>query len=161
MKVNYRLEIQYHIFPKNRKPYQKIDNYIFNSENSIQNRKDAINKLESFEHIFKLSNETTEHIKISIQEIIGKEEQADFTIPSINLFYSKKDYKNGEEGVLLFGSLLESFEERMEELVEERNFYKNDINIPFETERIIDIEQKEYLVLRNSPIKEIDFDKIK
>ena len=161
MRINYRLEIQYSIFPKKGKLYQKIDNYIFQSENSIQNRKDALNKFESYEHIFKLSNETTEHIKLSMLEIIDKEEIKDFTIPNINLFYSTENFDNRNEGVLFFGSLLESFQERMEELVEEREIYEKENILNFETEIITDIENNKYIVLKDSPIKQIDFEKIK
>jgi len=83
-----------------------------------------------------------------------------FTIPSINLFYSNENFSNKNEGILLYGSLLDSFEERIEELVDERKYYEKEKIENFETERIIDTDGNEYIVLKNSPIKNIDLDKI-
>ena len=161
MKIIYRLEIEYNIYRKNKNPYYKIDNYIFKTGNSIENRKDALNKLESFEHIFELANKETENLKLSMLEFYKADNIDNITIPNVNLYYSLDDFTKENEGILLYGTLLDSFEERIEELVEERKLFEKTQDIIFETEIIIDKENKEYLILKDSPINKNDIEKLK
>lgn len=161
MKIIYRLEIEYNIYRKNKNPYNKIDNYIFKTGDSFENRKDALNKLESFEHIFELANKETENLKLSMLEFYEAENVDNITIPNVNLYYSIDNFTKENEGILLYGTLLESFEERMEELVEERKLFEKTQNIESETEIIIDIENNEYIILKDSPINKNDIEKLK
>ena len=161
MKIIYRLEIEYNIYRKNKNPYYKIDNYIFKTGNSIENRKDALNKLESFEHIFELAKKETENLKLSMLEFYKADNIDNITIPNVNLYYSLDDFTKENEGILLYGTVLDSFEERIEELVEERKLFEKTQDIIFETEIIIDKENKEYLILKDSPINKNDIEKLK
>ncbi len=156
--MNYRLEIAYQIFPNKGNPYTKNINYIFNSLKPIQNRIDVLNKLESYEHIFELSNKITNHTKLSIIEVIGEKDVKDFTIPKLNLYYSLEEFNTKNDGFLLYGNLLDSFDERMEALTDERELYEKENIEGFETEKIIDIENNEYIVIKNSPINKKDYE---
>ena len=48
----------------------------------------------------------------------------------------------------------------MEELVDERKLFEKILDTDFETEILTDKENNEYIVLKDSPIKEIDIEKL-
>ncbi|MFK5982459.1 MAG: hypothetical protein QM499_06060 [Flavobacteriaceae bacterium] len=123
MKVNYRLEVEYQVFGEKGKTFFETKNYVFNSENSLQNRKEAIDKYASFRHIFELASKVTNDIKLSVTEVINKKEKG-FKIPFLNVYYSTEKFTSKNLGTLLFGGYLNEFNERILELEQERKLYE-------------------------------------
>ncbi len=156
MKVNYRLEIEYQVFEKEGNTFFKTKNYVFNSENAIQNRKNTINKYTSFRHIFELAHKTTNHIKLSVTEVINKTETG-FKIPFLNIYYSTKEFTSKNTGTVLFGGYLNEFNERLLELEQERKLYEKLKINGLKTEVFEDYKGHTYKVIKNSPFTEEDF----
>jgi len=149
MKINYRLEIEYQVFEK-EKTFFETSNHVFNSQNSQQNRRDAINKYESFQHIFKLASETTGDIRLSVTEVINKS-LVGFKIPFLNIYYSTKEFTDNNLGTVFFGGYLEEFDERIKGLVGERKVYKKKNIKGVKTEVIQDYQGKTYKIISSSP----------
>lgn len=158
MKINYRLEVHYFGTDENGNKIDRYDNFIFDKQNSIENRKLVINEYENYSDIF---NDAVKFgkLKLNWEEVIGKS-LTEYHIPSMNIYYSEKEFNENNEDVVLFGILLESFEERIEELQDELNFYKAN-KIEFEKEIITDQNNNEYQVIKGSLISENDQAEIK
>jgi len=152
--INYRLEIEYQVFEK-EKTFFETSNHVFNSQNSQQNRRDAINKYESFQHVFKLASETTNNIKLSVTEIINKK-LSGFKIPFLNIYYSSEEFTSKNTGTVLFGGYLGEFDERINTLVSERNVYKKIKIKDFTTDIIKDYQGRSFKVISSSPFDEED-----
>ncbi|MCF6308369.1 MAG: hypothetical protein L3J09_10475 [Flavobacteriaceae bacterium] len=156
MKINYRLEIEYQVFEEKGKTFFETKSYVFNSENSIQNRKNSINKHASFRHVFELALKTTNYIKLSVTEVINKNEKG-YKIPFMNIYYSTEEFTSKNTGTVLFGGYLNLFNERITELEQERKLYeKLEIN-GLKTEVFEDYKGHTYKVINNSPFTEEDF----
>ncbi|PHS67350.1 MAG: hypothetical protein COB12_04195 [Flavobacterium sp.] len=156
MKVNYRLEIEYQVFEKQGKTFFDAKSYVFNSENSIQNRKNTINKYASFRHVFELAHKTTNDIKLSVTEVINKTDIG-FKIPFLNIYYSTKEFTSKNLGTVLFGGYLDEFNERIIELEQERKLYETLKINGLKTEVFEDYKGHSYKVINNSPFTEEDF----
>lgn len=159
MSIYYRLEIEYFGTDKNKVEVRETKNYLFETENAIENRKNVINEFDNFENTFKVANDDYGHIKLSIVEILGTNVD-EFLVPTLNIYYSENKFSENEEGLVLYGSLLENLEERLTELDEERKLYEQK-NIKVETEKIKDEDNNIYEILKESLIKETDAEKIK
>ncbi len=136
MKINYRLEVVYQVFEKKGKTFFETFNYVFNSKKSPQNRSDAINKYESFRHVFDLASKTTNHLKLSITEVINKNVLG-FKIPVLNIYYSSKEFDSNNSGIVLFGDYLDEFNERLNSLEYEQKVYKKGKVKGFKTEVLL------------------------
>lgn len=158
MKINYRLEVHYFGTDEYGNKIDRYDNFIFDNQNSIENRKLVINEYENYSDIF---NDAVKFgkLKLNWAEVIGKS-LTEYHIPSMNIYYSETEFNKNNEDVVLFGTLLENFEERIEELQDELKFYKAN-KIEFEKEIITDINNNEYEVIKGSLITENDQAKIK
>jgi len=156
MKINYRLEIEYQVFEEGENTYFETKSDIFNSENSLQNRKEAINKYANFRHIFELASEITNDIKLSVTEVINKTEKG-FKIPFMNIYYSTKEFTSKNTGTVLFGGYLNEFNERIMELEQERKLYEELKINGLKTEVFEDYKGRSYTVINNSPFTEEDF----
>jgi len=160
MKVNYRLEIEYQVFEKDEKTFFETKSYVFNAENSLENRKKAIAKYASFLHVFELAHKTTNDIKLSVTEVVNKNENG-FKIPFMNIYYSTEEFTSINLGTVLFGDYLNEFNERIMELEQERKlFEKLEIN-GLKTKVFEDYKGRSYTVINNSPFTEEDFCKFK
>jgi hypothetical protein len=160
MKVNYRLEIEYQVFEEKGKTFFETKSYIYNSENSLQNRKEAINKYASFRHVFELAHKTTNDIKLSVTEVVNKNEKG-FKIPFMNIYYSTEEFTSKNLGTVFFGGYLNEFNERISELEQERKRFET-LNITgLKTEVFEDYTGRSYTVINNSPFTEEDFCKFK
>ena len=159
-KINYRLEIEYQVFEQKEKTYFETKSYIFNSENSIQNRKEAINKYANFQHVFELANKTTSNIKLSVTEVINKNVKG-FKIPFMNIYYSTEEFNSNNKGVVLFGGYLNEFTERIKELEQERKAYEDNNISGLKIETFEDYKGSTYIVINNSPFVEEDFCRFK
>lgn len=157
MKINYRLEVHYFGIDKNANKIDRYDNFIFDKENSLENRKLVIKEYENYSDIF---NDAIKFgkLKLNWEEVIGKS-LTDYHIPTMNIYYSASEFNNDEE-IVLFGTLLENFDERIEELEDELKFYKEN-KIECETEIITDIKNRIYKVIKGSLISENDHSEIK
>ena len=156
MKINYRLEVEYQVFEKKGKTFFETASYVFNSQNSQQNRNDVINTYENFQHVFKLASETTNDIKLSVTDIVNKNISG-FKIPSLNIYYSNKEFDSNNYGTVLFGDYLDEFNERLNSLVGEQKVYKKEKIKGFKTEVIKDYHGKTYKVITKSPFEEEDY----
>ena len=156
MKINYRLEVEYQVFEKEGKTYFETKNYVFNSNNSQINRRNVIDKYESYQHVFDIANKKTRHIKLSVTEVVNKT-ISDIKIPSLNIYYSTNEFDENNKGTVLFGSYLEDdFIEQLLELEEERNVYKyHNIN-EFETEMLFDLEGNSFKVIKEYDVFEYE-----
>ncbi len=160
MKINYRLEVEYQVFEKEGKTFFDTKSYVFNAENSLENRKKAIAKYASFRHVFELASNTTNDIKLSVTEVINKTEKG-FKIPFMNIYYSTEEFSSKNTGTVLFGGYLNEFNERITELEQERKRYEElEIN-GLKTEVFEDFKGRSYKVINNSPFTEEDFCKFK
>ena len=159
-KINYRLEIEYQVFKKEVKTFFKTKSYVFNAENSLENRKKAIEKHVSFRHVFELASKTTNDIKLSVTEIINKTETG-FRIPFLNIYYSTEEFSSTNLGTVLFGGYLNEFNERINELEEERKLYEKMAINGLKTEVFEDYNGRSYTVINNSLFTEEDFCKFK
>jgi len=160
MKINYRLEIEYQVFEENGKTFFETKSYVFNSKNSLQNRKEAINKYANFRHIFELAHQTTTNIKLSVIEVVNKNEKG-FKIPFMNIYYSTKEFTSKNQGTVLFGGYLNEFNERISELEQERKLYETKNIKDLKTEVFEDFNGQSYTVINNSPFTEDDFSLLK
>jgi hypothetical protein len=140
----YKLIISYFEVVENDKNERNVE-IIFDNENPLLSRKEAIERYNSYLDIFKEGNNQV-NIKNWFEILKGNVEN--YTIPTMNIYFCEN--KNSENDLVLFGSLLETFEERMEELVDELNFYKSTNFSNIETDKIKDIYGNDYLVLKNS-----------
>ena len=154
MKVNYRLEVEYQVFEKGR-TFFETKNYVFNSNNSQQNRKEAINKYESFCHVFKLANKISNHIKLSVIEVVNKNISG-FKIPFLNIYYSTKEFTSTNIGEVLFGGYLNEFNEQIEGLVEEHKTFKREKIKIFSAAVVKDFQGKSYEIISSDFSKEED-----
>lgn len=143
--MNYRLEVEYQVFEKGR-TFFETKNYLFNSDNSQQNRKEAINKYESFHHVFKLASKTSNHIKLSVMEVVNKNISG-FKIPFINIYYSTKEFCSTNFGEVLFGGYLNEFNEQIEGLTKEHKILKKKNIKDFKVEVVRDCQGKSYEII--------------
>lgn len=152
MKIIYKLEIHYFGNDENGCKIDRNDSFIYNNENSLKNREKVINDYNNFLDIF---NDATKYgkLKLDWSEIIYKNIK-EFHIPTMNIYYAENEISDENE-IVLFGNLLESFEERMTELVDEVSIYEKN-NIPFEYETITSINNENFRVIKNSLISEND-----
>lgn len=152
MKINYKLEVEYQVFKKD-KTYFETKYYVFNSNNSQQNRRMLIDKFESYQHVFDIASRETNFLKQSVTEVVNKSIYG-FKIPSLNIYYSTKKFDKSNTGSTLFGNYMNDMCEQLLELEEERNTYKyNNIN-EFETETLFDFEGNSYKVLKECDVFE-------
>ena len=158
MKINYKLEVHYFGNDEFKNKIDRYDYFVYNSENSLENRRKVIDDYKKFSEVFK-DAEKFGKLNFSWSQIFEKNLK-EYHIPSMNIYYSENEFEKNDDGIVLFGKLLESFEERMEELSDELKLY-NDLSIPCETEFITDIENNRYRVIKGSLIKESDCEKIK
>jgi len=156
MKINYRLEVEYQVFEENESTFFETKSYVFCSENSLQNRKEVINKYASFRHVFELAYEKTNDIKLSVTEVINKTETG-FKIPFLNIYYSTEEFTSKNQGTVLFGGYLNEFNERIMELEQERKLYEKNNIKGLKTEVFEDFKGQSYTVINNSPFTEDDF----
>ncbi|AZI20181.1 C-type lectin-like domain-containing protein [Chryseobacterium taklimakanense] len=158
MKINYKLEVHYFGNDENNNKIDRYDYFVYNSENSLENRRKVFDDYKKFSEVFK-DAESFGKLNFNWSQIFEKNLK-EYHIPSMNNYYSENEFEKNDDGIVLFGKLLESFEERMEELSDELKLY-NDLSIPCETEFITDIENNRYRVIKGSLIKESDWEKIK
>jgi len=156
MKINYRLEVEYQVFEENESTFFETKSYVFCSQNSLQNRKEVINKYASFRHVFELAYEKTNDIKLSVTEVINKTETG-FKIPFLNIYYSTEEFTSKNQGTVLFGGYLNEFNERIMELEQERKLYETNNIKGLKTEVFEDFNGQSYTVINNSPFTEDDF----
>jgi len=155
-KIKYRLEIEYQVFKEKGKTFFETKDYIYNSKNSLQNRKEVINRYASFRHVFELAYKTTNDIRLSVTEVVNKNEKG-FKIPFMNIYYSTEEFTSKNQGTVLFGGYLNEFNERISELEQERKLYET-LNINgLKTEVFEDYKGRSYKVINNSPFTEEDF----
>ena len=159
MKINYRLEVVYQVFEKKGKTFFETSNYVFNSKKSQQNRSDAINKYESFRHVFNLASKTTNYLKLSITEVINKNVSG-FKIPVLNIYYSSNEFNFNNSGTVLFGDYLDEVGERLNSLEYEQKVYKKGKIKGFKTEIIKDYQGNSYKVLNRSSFEKEDYNKL-
>ena len=159
MKINYKLEVVYQVFEKKGKTFFETSNYVFNSKKSHQNRSDVINKYESFRHVFDLASKTTNHLKLSITEVINKNISG-FKIPVINIYYSSNEFNSNNSGTVLFGDYLDEVGERLNSLEYEQKVYKKEKIKGFKTEIIKDYKGNSYKVLNQSSFEKEDYNKL-
>jgi len=160
MKINYRLEVEYQIFEKKGRTYFETDNYVFNTQNSQQNRVAVINKYESFNHVFELASKTTNDIVLSVTEVINKNISG-FKIPFLNIYYSTEEFTTNNPGTVLFGGYLGGFKERIDGLVSERDAYKEKKIKGFKTAKIKDRSGATYKIITGSPFVDEDHKNLK
>lgn len=153
MSIKYQLKIHYFGTDENNNKIDKTDSIVFESENSTLNRENVIREYENYCDIFNDAHKFGK-LKFSWSEVLNKNIK-EFHIPNLNIFYTDDYFSEEDEGIILFGSLLESFDERILELIDEKRTY-DDFNCEYETELITDIENNEYVVLKGSLIKEDD-----
>ena len=146
----YKIIISYFEVVENEKNEREVE-LIFRDENPFLSRSEAIERFNSYVEIF---SEEKEDGNIKNWLEILKSNVETFTIPTLNLYFCQ--YENQENDMVLFGSLLENFEERIEELVDEHNFYSANNFDNIETQRIEDLDGNKYLVLKNSLFQEDD-----
>lgn len=158
MKINYRLEVHYIGSDENGNKIDRYDNFIFDKKNSSENRKLVIREYENYSDIF---NDAVKFgkLKLNWEGVIGKS-LAEYHIPTMNIYYSEKEFNKNSEEIVLFGTLLENFDERIEELQDELKLYTEN-KIEFEKEIITDIDNNEYEVIKGSLISGNDRGKIK
>ncbi len=150
MRINYKLEVEYQVFEKD-KTFFETKNYVFNSNNSQQNRRKAIDKFESYQHVFDIASKETDFLKKSVIEVVNKNIYG-FKIPSLNIYYSINDFDSINTGSKLFGSQIDDLCEQLLELEEERNTYKyHNIN-NFETETLFDSEGNSYKIIKENGV---------
>jgi hypothetical protein len=153
MSIKYQLKIHYIGTDENNNEINKTDSIIFDSENSTLNRQNVIREYENYCDIFNDAHKFGK-LKFNWAEVLNKNIE-EFHIPNLNIFYTDDYFSEEDEGIVLFGSLLESFDERILELIDEKRAY-DDFDCEYETELITDIENNEYVVLKGSLIKEDD-----
>ncbi len=153
MSIKYQLKIHYIGTDENNNEINKTDSIIFDSENSTLNRQNVIREYENYCDIFNDAHKFGK-LKFNWAEVLNKNIK-EFHIPNLNIFYTDDYFSEEDEGIVLFGSLLESFDERILELIDEKRAY-DDFDCEYETELITDIENNEYVVLKGSLIKEDD-----
>jgi hypothetical protein len=153
MSIKYQLKIHYIGTDENNNEINKTDCIIFDSENSTLNRQNVIREYENYSDIFNDAHKFGK-LKFSWAEVLNKNIK-EFHIPNLNIFYTDDYFSEEDEGIILFGSLLESFDERILELIDEKKAY-DDFDCEYETELITDFENNEYVVLKGSLIKEDD-----
>jgi len=160
MKINYRLEVEYQVFEKKGKTYFETENYLFNTQNSQQNRVEVINKYESFYHVFELASKTTNDIILSITEVINKNVSG-FKIPFLNIYYSDEEFSADNPGTVLFGGYLDRFKERIDGLVSERDVYEKKKIKGFKTALLEDRSGASYKIITGSPFVDEDHKNLK
>lgn len=153
MSIKYQLKIHYIGTDENNNEIDKTDRIIFDSENSTLNRQNVIREYENYCDIFNDAHKFGK-LKFNWAEVLNKNIK-EFHIPDMNIFYTDDYFSEEDEGIVLFGSLLENFDERILELIDEKRTY-DDFDCEYETELITDIENNKYLVLKGSLIKEDD-----
>ena len=156
MKINYRLEIEYQVFESEGKTYFETKNHVFNSDNSQLNRGNVIDKYESYQHVFDIANKETKHIKLSVTEVVNKNISG-FKIPSLNIYYSTKEFDKQNNGKILFGSYLEDdLIEQLLGLEEERNVYRYCNINEVETEMLYDFDGNSFKVIKEYDVFEFE-----
>lgn len=140
----YKIIISYFEVVENEKNEREVE-LIFRDENPFLSRSEAIERFNSYLEIF---SEEKEDGNIKNWLEILKSNVETFTIPTLNLYFCQDE--NQENDMVLFGSLLENFEERIEELVDEHNFYLENNFENIENQKIEDLEGNKYLILKNS-----------
>lgn len=151
MKINYKLEVEYQVFEKEGKTYFETKSYVFNSKNSQLNRRNVIDKFESYQHIFEIASKQTTNIILSISEVVNKNVSG-FKIPSLNIYYSTSEFDNNNSGTVLFGNYIDDLQEQLLELEEERNLYKyHNIN-EFETDMLFDLEGNSFKIIKEAGV---------
>ncbi len=147
MKIIYKLEIHYFGLDQNGNKIDRIDNFIFDKESSFNNRINVIHEFENYKDIF---NDAVKFgkLKFSWEEIIDKK-LVEYHIPRMNIYYTDREFNSDNEGIVLFGSLLENFEERIVELEDELKFYQEK-NISFEQEILTDNNNNQYKIIKGS-----------
>lgn len=158
MNIKYRLEIHYFGADEKGNKIDRFDNFIFEKESSIENRNAVLREYENYEDIF---NDALKFgkLKFSWEEILGKNLK-EYHIPTMNIYYSDNEFNQENEDVVLFGNLLENFEERIEELQDElRIFEENNLN--FEYQILTDNNDNKYKIIKGSLLSENDKHRIK
>ena len=140
----YKLIISYFEVVENSKNEKEVE-LIFDNENPFESRKEAIERYNSYLDIFN-EGKTQGNIKNWVE--ILKHNVENFTIPTMNLYFCEDN--NSENDLVLFGSLLETFEERIEELENELKYYLSNNFENIEVQKIIDLDGNKYSVLKNS-----------
>ena len=151
----YKIEVSY-FGTNNNEKIEETNEINFKNESLIFARTEAIERFNSYLDIFEDGKRAG---NIQNWGAILKTKYENYTIPTLNLYICYDNEK--ENDVVLFGSLLETFEERMEELEDELKYYEeNDI----EHNGIEVIESNNggiYKILKNSLIHIEDESKIK
>ncbi|MDI1318098.1 hypothetical protein [Flavobacterium sp.] len=125
---------------------------IFKEDIPIESRKKAIDHFRSLEDVF-IQAKKNGNVLTTITEILDKPVTAEI-IPSLNLYICEND--NSDDDLVLFGSLLETLEERLIELADESLLYHEN-NIDNEGfDLITDSEGTVYTILKNSLFKDED-----
>ena len=105
------------------------------------NRKGVIDKYESYQHVLDIASKQTNRLKLSVMEVINKNISG-FKIPSLNIYYSAKEFSNSNSGNLLFSPSEDNLQEQLLGIEEERNIYKYYNIKEFETAMVFDLEGK-------------------
>ncbi len=151
----YKITISYFNLKDENHPHTE-KTIVFKEERPIESRKEAIEHFRSLEDIFEQAKKNG-HVLSSITEIFNKTVDAD-TLPSLNLYICEND--NEEDDLVLFGTLLESTEERLIELTDECQLYHEN-NLDHEgIDLIRDETGTVYTVLKGSLFKEEDLEKM-
>jgi hypothetical protein len=150
MKINYRLEVSYQVFEK-EKTFFENHNYIFNRSSASLNRQNVFKRFESFKHVFQLASTITNDIKLSVTEVINKNIY-EFKIPSVNVYYSLNDFSEQNEGVWLYGDYMGESNEKYISLVNEHKVYVKE-NITGIKTKIIQDPLGNYYTILTSKVK--------
>ena len=130
---------------------------VFQEVNPISSRKKAIERFRSLVDIFEQGIKNGTVLK-SINDIFHKEINSQ-VIPSLNFYFCEND--NPDEDLVIFGTLLESMEERLLELTDECEFYHNNHLDHDGVEVLKDQHGEIYTILKDSLFHEEDLEYFK
>lgn len=130
---------------------------IFQEAKPIESRKKAIERFRSLEEIFEQGIKDGNLLK-SITHLFDTEIK-ELSIPSLNLYFCENE--SADDDLVLYGTLLESFDERILELTDECEYYYNN-NIENEGFEIIrEANGEMHTILKDSLLKDGDVSKSK
>jgi hypothetical protein len=153
----YKISISYFNLKEVENDKQYVESIIvFKEDKPINSRKKAINHFRSLQDVFN-DAEKNGTILSTIVDIFDAPVTAE-VVPSLNLLICENE--NPDDDLVLFGTLLESTEERLIELTDESQLYhENNLdNDGFDV--IVDIEGTMFTVLKGSLFTDKDMEKI-
>lgn len=125
---------------------------VFHEEKPIDSRKKAIERFRSLEDIFEQGVKNGNLLQ-SITHLFDSTITSQ-AVPSLNLYICEND--NAEDDLVLYGSLLESIDERLLELTDEYELYHKSRLDHEGLDLCIDKNGKIYTILKDSLIHEDD-----